>query len=349
VSRIHEALSRGRRPSTQRPPERLAQTDTVLATLGFPAERKAEPPRRLGLAILLVALFATAGYALWAIAIPALTGPRATESPVHLASARPSSNRPGPSPSPSTSPSASATATVSASPAAAPRANPNPHAKPNAERESNSRSAEPQSPRPISLATSPSSARPPDDFQLALYYQRAGEFDRALFHYNAILQHDELNVEAHNNLGLLYRDKGLLDDAVREFQRALIIDPRYARAHVNLGVAWLQQGHPDRAAAEFRQALALQPRDVDAMVNLALAEKANGQLADARDSLIKALALDPRNAAAHYNLAIQDEEAGDASRAIDHYRAFLQYAGPDQAARAPEVRARIDALRVKLR
>ena len=33
-------------------------------------------------------------------------------------------------------------------------------------------------------------------------------------HYRAVLQRDELNVEAHNNLGLSYLNKGLLDDAV---------------------------------------------------------------------------------------------------------------------------------------
>ena len=45
-----------------------------------------------------------------------------------------------------------------------------------------------------------------------------------LSHYRALLDRDELDPQAHNNLGLLFRDRGMLDQAVREFRRALIID-----------------------------------------------------------------------------------------------------------------------------
>ena len=183
-----------------------------------------------------------------------------------------------------------------------------------------------------------------DDFALALYYQRAGEFDQALLHYRAVLQRNELNVEAHNNLGLLYKDKGLLDDAAREFERALYIDARYLRARNNLGVTRREQGRLDAAAAEFRAVLAADARNVDAMVNLALVQKDSGQGSDARGTLVSALVIDPRNAPAHYNLAVQYEQLGEAGRAVEHYRAFLQYAGPEYASRAADVRQRLDAL-----
>ena len=78
-----------------------------------------------------------------------------------------------------------------------------------------------------------------DHFGRALMYQRMCDFANALFHYKKLLQRDDLNAEAHNNLGLLYRDKGRVEDAVKEFQRAIAIEPRYARARNNLGVAYL--------------------------------------------------------------------------------------------------------------
>jgi tetratricopeptide (TPR) repeat protein len=200
-------------------------------------------------------------------------------------------------------------------------------------------------------ASSSATTTPPgrDEFALALYYQRAGEFDQALLHYKAVLQRNELNVEAHNNLGLLYKDKGLQDDAAREFERALYIDPQYLRARNNLGVTRRAQGRLDAAAAEFRAVLAADPRNVDAMVNLALVQKDGGALADARGSLVSALTIDPRNAPAHYNLAVQYEQLGEAGRAVEHYRAFLQYAGPDYASRADDVRQRIDTLSNRIR
>ena len=68
----------------------------------------------------------------------------------------------------------------------------------------------------------------PDQFQLALYYQRSGDFEQALMHYRAALQRDEMNVEARNNLGNLYLGKGLFEEAAREFQRVIAIEAHCA-------------------------------------------------------------------------------------------------------------------------
>jgi tetratricopeptide (TPR) repeat protein len=189
--------------------------------------------------------------------------------------------------------------------------------------------------------------RNPDDFQLALYYQRAGEFEQAMLHYKAALQRDEMNLEAHNNLGSLYLGRNLLEEAAREFQRVVAIEPKYATAHVNLAATLFKLGRFDSAAAEARTALQLEPRNGDAFVNLALAQKGSGQPGDARTSLRRALEIDAHNAAAHYNLARECEENGEVARALDHYRQFLQYAGPEQDAYAQDVRSRISSLQAK--
>ena len=188
-----------------------------------------------------------------------------------------------------------------------------------------------------------------DDFQLALYYQRAGDFEQALLHYRNVLQRDQLNIEAHNNVGILYQGKGLYEDAAREFQRVLAIDQGYLTAHLNLSAAYLKLGRFEASAAEARAALALDPRNSGAMVNLALAQQGAGRPAEADASLRRAIALDPQNAAAHYNLARQYDRIGEVGLALDHYRQFLQYAGPDQATYAPDVRDRVQALEVRIK
>jgi Tfp pilus assembly protein PilF len=180
--------------------------------------------------------------------------------------------------------------------------------------------------------------------ELALYYHRSGDFEGALQHYRALLQKNELNAQAHNNLGLLYQEKNLLDDSARELQRAIIIDPRYTQAHNNYGVTLLRQGKVDAAAAQFRTVLSLEPRNVDAMVNRALAEKAGAEPERAKESLLQALTIAPKSASAHYNLAVLYDESGEIARAIDHYRAFLDNAGAEYADQAPTVRARLAAL-----
>jgi Tfp pilus assembly protein PilF len=191
-------------------------------------------------------------------------------------------------------------------------------------------------------------ARPnTDDFRLALYYQRAGNFELALVHYTAVLQRDELNVDAHNNLGNLYLSKGLFDDAAREFRRVIAVEPVHVTAHVNLSAVLYQLKRYDEAAAEARTAIRLDARNGDAFVNLALSQTASGQPGEARASLTHALEIDRHNAAAHYNLALQYEKAGEVALALDHYRAFLQYAAPEQAGYAADVRSRVRALESK--
>ena len=121
-----------------------------------------------------------------------------------------------------------------------------------------------------------------DHFSRAMMYQRLGDFENALVSYRQVLQRDDLNVEAHNNLGVLYRDKGLYDDAVRHFQRAIAINPNYARARNNLGVVYLTQRKLDTAATQFHAALAVDPKNVESMVNLSTVEKESGQREEAR-------------------------------------------------------------------
>jgi tetratricopeptide (TPR) repeat protein len=118
---------------------------------------------------------------------------------------------------------------------------------------------------------------------------------------------------------------------------------------VNLSATLYKLNRFDAAAAHAREALALDPRNGDALVNLALAQKALGQQGEAQGSLRRALELNPRSAAAHYNLARQYEDAGEAARALEHYRQFLQYAGPEQSDYALDVRQRMQGLQARIK
>jgi len=186
-----------------------------------------------------------------------------------------------------------------------------------------------------------------DHFGLALYYQRIGDFDNALAQYRVLLNENESSAEVHNNVGLVYRELGRPDEAIKEFQRAIEIDPKYVRAHNNLGVTFMGMAGSSRldaAAAEFRVALAADPRNVESIVNLALVQKAAGRGADARDLLLRAVGLDARSPGAHYNLAVVADDMGEATMAIEHYRAFLKLGAVTHADLLARVRARLAAL-----
>ena len=185
-------------------------------------------------------------------------------------------------------------------------------------------------------------------FELAVRYQSLGNFEQALAHYSAVLQAQEFNVEARNNLGLLYLDRGLLTEAIDQFKRAILINPEYLRARGNLAVALMNAGRLDEARAELRAAIVLAPRNADLLVNMALVEKTARQPEQAKSTLLRALGIQPTHAAAHYNLAVLYDEAGDTAQAYDEYNDFLKNAGPEHGARLSDVRRRVDAIAPKL-
>lgn len=370
MSRIHDALRLGRSPARPLPAGRTAQVDAVLAALGYKSDRPRRP--NTGIVVGSVLLVALAGGVWWML--PTTVAPPKPARPAAPRASAPAPEKASvlpPKPPQDVTPHAPAPATatppiveapkpapamVSApaiiapppghtieAPTSAPAA---PQARIARTKGAPSPAAGLRSPRPqASDAAEPATKE--EDFRLALYYQRSGDFEQALVHYKAVLQRDELNVEAHNNVGNLYMSKSLYDDAAREFRRVVAVEPKYVTAHVNLSAALYQMKKYDEAAVEARAAIRLDARNDDAYVNLGLAQAAEGQPSDARASLTRALDIDKHNSAAHYNLALQYEKAGEIALALDHYRAFLQYAGPDQASYTADVRLRVQALETR--
>ena len=388
MSRIHDALRRGRSPAGSSPAGRTANADAVLTALGYRSDR----PRRRNAGLLLgTIVFALAAVGIWwmvpgAVSSKAPAPPRTTprqdlaskSSTPHetgrkgagsaLPSTKPVVTKPSEAKPVESKPSEARqvktkppeTRVAERLPASAAREGPTLARGPVAQRavpappkevpaSPKTGAVTPKAPAAAEPESAASGSRPPkaDDLRLALYYQRAGDFEQALVHYKAVLQRDELNVDAHNNLGNLYMGKGLFEEAAREFRHVVAIEPRYVTAHVNLSAALYQLRRYDESAAEARTAIHLDARNGDAFVNLALSQAASGQPGEARASLTRALEIDKHNAAAHYNLALQYEKAGEVALALDHYRAFLQYAAPEQAGYAADVRSRVRALESK--
>ena len=339
MSQLFDSLRRGRGSSDRSSSTRAAQRDTVLATLGYAPEKR-RSLRSSGL-VALVLLIALAGAA-WlgwhnymgdsagpaaALRAPAPTLPRLNPPQHPVEPPLPQSAPTGPSSSPTS------------------REEP---------RRAISRRSSPDVPqRSAKTATQPSSAEPAatasglasnHDLELAIQAHRRGDFDGALQGYRAILHQNDLNAQARNNLGLLYQEKGLLQDSARELQRAVAIDARNPGTHNNYGVTLLLLGRTNEALAEFQSALELEPGNLDARVNLALADRSSGRLEAAKEGLLDVLSRAPANAPAHYNLAQLYEQANEPTRAVEHYRLFLEHAGAEDSGRAAPVRARIAAL-----
>jgi Flp pilus assembly protein TadD len=139
----------------------------------------------------------------------------------------------------------------------------------------------------------------------------------------------------------------MTSEAIDEFRRAITVNPRYAKARSNLAVALMSAGRLAEARAELRAALDVAPRSVELLVNLALVEKGDRHLERAIEILVRAVGSSPEHAVVHYNLAVLYEEHDSLALAVDHYNAFLKYAGAEHGSLITDVQRRVLLLESK--
>jgi Tfp pilus assembly protein PilF len=185
-------------------------------------------------------------------------------------------------------------------------------------------------------------------FELAVRYHNLGNYEEALKHYLAVLEADEFNVEARNNLGLLYHRRGLTTEAIDQFRRAIAINPQYVKARSHLAVVLMDAGRHAEARAELRAAMTIEPRNPDLIVNMALVEKADQHRDVAIELLVRAIGYQPTHGMAHYNVAVLYEEQSALALAYDHYTDFLKYAGPEHGELLTDVQRRLLVLKPRL-
>lgn len=167
--------------------------------------------------------------------------------------------------------------------------------------------------------------------------QQGGQTAKAIDEYQRGLRADARNPGLHNNLGVALRDSGRLDEAIEAFQAALNIDPKYEKALNNLGVSRYQQGNYAEAVDLFSQALRINPANVESSINLGMIYFLAQRWDEALSAFQQALKYNPRSAEAHYNLGLLWERHGDAERALQAYRKFIELAGVAHAPLAARV------------
>lgn len=339
MSQIFDSLRRSRKSDVRSIPSRTAHGDAVLTTLGY------APPARgthyLPVVVITALIFGTAAIA-WLAS-------RAYFDVADPAKPSPPLSRSASSPALPAAPQAEAVDSSAAAEPIAQTVGRVAEVSSIGRRPSRAARTDPdlRMPDPGPRTTDPGESLSPsaeNDLTLALYYHRSGDYAKALQHYRALLDRNELNAQAHNNLGLLYQQANLLQESARELQRAVVLEPRNPGTRNNYGVTLLMLGRLDHAAAEFQTALWLEPQNVDALINLSLVQRQAGQLDAAKETLLRVLNVVPQNAPAHYNLAQLYEDTNERARAVEHYRLFLDNAGAEHADRATLVRARIAAL-----
>jgi Flp pilus assembly protein TadD len=152
----------------------------------------------------------------------------------------------------------------------------------------------------------------------------AGDYASARDFYQAAVEKNPNDAEAHNNLAQALERLGRVDDAVTHFERAASLVPDKWAYRFNLAHALSAGERWDRAVAEYRQAVKLFPADYATQYNLALALYKKGDAAAAVPEFEKAIALAPNEPSFHFSLGMTYEKLNRVPDALREYRKFLE-------------------------
>ena len=121
-------------------------------------------------------------------------------------------------------------------------------------------------------------------------YDRKYDFDKAIQHFNKLIELNPDSAEAYYNRGTAYGRKGDFKRSIEDFNRAIALNPHYAEAYHNRGVSYIEKRYFNKATGDLDTAIQLNPAYVQAYytrarVSLHLKEwqKAKAYLTKAKD------------------------------------------------------------------
>jgi tetratricopeptide (TPR) repeat protein len=127
-------------------------------------------------------------------------------------------------------------------------------------------------------------------------------YQKAVVHYQELLELQPRNPEALCNLGVALFSLGRYEEAERCYRQSLEINPMSAETLCNL--AAVRQSNPLEAEKYLRRALKVNPKYADARSKLGMVLIFAGRLREAKAACNKALKVDPRQAEALLGLGL---------------------------------------------
>lgn len=146
--------------------------------------------------------------------------------------------------------------------------------------------------------------------------------------------------------GLTLQRNGHWRNDLSLFSSLVSTDPTSVYGHYNLGCTYKAEGEMEKARWHWQQAVQLDPRHSQALNQLGSYAMVRGELAVAEQFFTRAVNAGIYNAEAHYNLAMVLAQTGRAAEAIAQYELFLRRVPFEFQQLVPEVKARIEELRV---
>ncbi len=153
----------------------------------------------------------------------------------------------------------------------------------------------------------------------ALAFHRRGEWERAQYCYEQLLQKKPRHFDALQLLGTLFGQRQQYVLAITVLKKALNIDATHAVTHYNLALAYQYLKQWNEAEASYRLATQHNPLYAEAYNNWGNVKKSQGVLPEAMVCYQHALAINPTYSEAYFNQGIALRELGQLAGAIASY------------------------------
>lgn len=184
-------------------------------------------------------------------------------------------------------------------------------------------------------------------FNRGIFFQQAGDWEKALANYSKAEALDPNNPDTYNNKGVVLKEMGKYDQALDEFLRAVFLDAGYAKAYNNIGVVYYMQKNYPEAIRHYLKAIDINPTNLEAFNNLATIYKKQKESDKARGVLNRALSLDPDHPGTNYNLAVLYEESREIKPALFYYRRFIDLGARNYPSLVIQVKKHLEGMTPK--
>ncbi len=164
------------------------------------------------------------------------------------------------------------------------------------------------------VVQSPHKIRP--HINLGSAYDRQGQWQEALFHYNQAISIDPKSSEAYYGRGNVHSAQGDFRQAVSDYNQAIIIKPDYAAAYYNRGNAYIKQGLLAEALLSYDKTIELNPHSPEVYNSRGNIYAHQGNLTQALSNYNKAIEIYPSYADGYYNRALFYGQQGNLQQAI---------------------------------
>tara|TARA_B100001063_G_scaffold228575_1_gene240037 strand:- start:691 stop:2247 length:1557 start_codon:yes stop_codon:yes gene_type:complete len=130
---------------------------------------------------------------------------------------------------------------------------------------------------------------------ISLSFQGAGNLKMAANGFVEIINLDNQNKEAYNNLGTVFRATGDYEDAKKNFEKSLKIDPNFVSAITNLGNLYFELNDYEAAIRTLEKAVNIDEKNVLGHYNLGLVYQSLGENDKSINQFTKVLEINPIN------------------------------------------------------